>query len=259
MMPTVATSRRFFRKNSFTNPNEKTFTCRLLPACYATDFPFSHFAEAVRSIKLATCGSRGVIGITSTLPNEGKSTVATALAQSLALTGSSVVLIDCDLRNPSISRSLTPNARVGVFDVLTGTVALQDAMWKETKTALSFLPQTLSTRVAHTSEMLGSDAMRRMFDQLRGSFSYVVADLPPLTPLIDVRAAAALIDCYVYVIEWARTREDIVEQSLDRATEVRDKLAGIVLNKVDFASIGRYDGHGADYYATRSYRRYGLT
>ena len=109
------------------------------------DYPLSQFAEGVRSIKLAIdmdtrTKPRKVIGFTSAIPNEGKSTVALALGQLLARNGAAVVVLDCDFRNPSLTRSLAPNATEGIIDLVTGEAQLEDIVWKDLSTQMAFLP-----------------------------------------------------------------------------------------------------------------------
>src|SRR6201999_996354 len=91
----------------------------------ATSMPLSRFAESIRSIKLAidlnpTKTSNKIVGITSALPNEGKSTITASLAQLIAHAGKRVIIVDCDLRNPSLSANLAPNATVGIVEVISG-------------------------------------------------------------------------------------------------------------------------------------------
>src|SRR5262249_27860966 len=92
------------------------------------DSPLSLFAESIRSIKLATqhygAGPNKVIGFTSALPNEGKSTIAAAVAQLTAQGSGRVILVDCDLRMPSLSRRLAPGATAGIVDVISGARSL---------------------------------------------------------------------------------------------------------------------------------------
>jgi len=105
------------------------------------DAPFSQFAEALRSVKLAVNlnGDSGkVVGFTSSLPNEGKSTIAGALAQLTAQGGGKVVLVDCDLRNPTLSRTLAPNATAGIFDVLQNIKPLEEVIFRDPSTGLWF-------------------------------------------------------------------------------------------------------------------------
>ena len=156
--------------------------------------PFSRFAEAIRSIKLAIDLSNGsvngeqVIGFTSSLPNEGKSTISASLALLVAQAGARVILVDCDLRNPSLTRKLAPGANSGFLEVISGAVSLQDAVWTDLATNLAFLPASIKTRVVNSSDFLAGDATTALFKQLRANYDYVIVDLSPLMPVVDARA-----------------------------------------------------------------------
>ena len=106
-----------------------------------------------------------------------------------------------------------------------------------------FLPAVVTSRVAHTSEILASDATKKLFDKLRQSYDYIVVDLSPLAPIVDVRATTHLVDSYIFVIEWGRTKIDVVKHALAAAQGVYENLLGVVLNKVDMNRFGRYIGH----------------
>jgi len=234
------------------------------PLWTVVDSPFSAFAEAIRGIKVAADLSRvikanNVIGITSSLPNEGKSTIATALAEVIAHGGGRVALIDCDLRNPSLTRTLTPNAKVGFLEVLYGSALLNEVMRTDTSTKFSFLPTVVTSRLAHSSEILASHATRKVFETLREAFDYVIVDLSPLAPVVDVRAMTHLVDSFVFVVEWGRTKIDVAEHALASAQGVHDNLLGVVLNKADLKALGRYDARRGSYYHNRYYSRYGYT
>ena len=223
------------------------------------DAPFSRFTEAIRAIKLAVdlngvVKSNKVIGFTSSLPNEGKSTLAIALAQLMSQGGRSVILVDCDIRNPSLSRGLTPDAKAGILEVIAGEISLEEVVWKDHATNMAFLPAVVKSRVAHTSEILASDATKNLFDKLRQSYDYIVVDLSPLAPIVDVRTTTHLVDSYVFVIEWGRTKIDVVEHALGAAQGVYENLLGAVLNKVDMNRLGRYIGYHQSYYYNKQYR-----
>ena len=107
------------------------------------DYPLSRFSEGVRSIKLAIDmdkRSGKVIGFTSSIPNEGKSTVVLAVGQLIARNGASVIVVDCDLRNPSLTRSVARDAASGIVDLVTGEASLEDVVWKDGSTQMAFLP-----------------------------------------------------------------------------------------------------------------------
>jgi polysaccharide biosynthesis transport protein len=226
--------------------------------------PFSRFSEAIRGIKVAADVNNAgkpnkVIGITSALPDEGKSTVAVSLTGLITHAGGRAVLVDCDLRNPSVSRRLVPDAKSGLLEVIAGKVAINDVLWRESRTGLALLPAVLKSRLSHTSEILASEATQKVFEELRQNFDYVIVDLSPLAPVVDVRVMTPLIDSFVFVVEWGRTKIDIAEHAMRNFPGVHDNLLGVVLNKVNMTAFGRYEGHRSGYYFNRYYTRYGYT
>src|SRR5262249_20507212 len=224
------------------------------------DSPLSLFAESIRSIKLAThcygTASNRVIGFTSALPNEGKSTIAAAVAQLTARGGSRVIIVDCDLRIPSLSRRLTPDAKVGIEDVISGARSLEETVWRDPTTNLFFLPAVKKVPL-FSSEVLESESTKRLIEKLRASFDFVIVDLPPLVPIVDARAAAHLVDCMLLVIEWGRTKIGVVERALDTAPNVHQAVIGAVLNKTNMARLHQYDVPGKSIYTNKYYTRYG--
>jgi succinoglycan biosynthesis transport protein ExoP len=226
------------------------------------DSPLSRFAESIRAIKIAADLHRSVQGskvlaFTASLPNEGKSTAAMALAQSIASVGGRVLLLDADLRNPGLSRKLIPEARVGLLEVLANEVKIEDALCMDPDTRLVFLPAVVNERMAHSSEVLACESTRILFERLRRAYEYIIVDLPPLAPVVDVRAMTHLIDSFVFVIEWGRTKIDVVEHALRMAPGVCDNLLGVVLHKADLNLLGRFESDRRQYYDNRHYSRYG--
>ncbi len=228
----------------------------------ATAMPLSRFAESIRAIKLAidlnqSLAINKIVGITSALPNEGKSTIAASLAQLIAHAGKRVIVVDCDLRNPSLSLNLAPYATVGLIEIVTGTKQLDEVTWYDKSTGLTLLPVSRKGPLFHTSELLSAEPTKALFDRLRASYDYVIVDLPPLAPIVDVRAATPLMDCFVLVVEWGRTKIDVVQHALHTAPNVNEAVLGAVLNKTDMSIMKRYDSYHGDYYSTEHYGRYG--
>jgi succinoglycan biosynthesis transport protein ExoP len=221
---------------------------------YVVDKPFSQFAELLRSLKVtADLEANRIIGVTSSLPEEGKSTIAANFASMIAHAGSRVILVDADLRKPSLSRNLSPGASAGLVEVAAGRTALNDAIWTDPTNGLTFLPAgPESTKLLHPNEVLASVAIKSLIEKLRGAFDYVIVDFPPLAPVVDTRTTASFIDSYVYVVEWGRTKIDVVEHSLSNAREVYDRLLGVVLNKANMSVLQRYERFRTTYY----YRKY---
>ena len=227
----------------------------------AVNRPLSRFAEAMRSIRAAADLSGHAIkvfGFTSSLPDEGKTTISAAFALRVAQGGARTLLIDCDLRNPALTATLAPSAKEGLLEVVSGKRRIEEVLWKDEKTHLAFLPGATGSRmVAHSSEFIGSKALRAVFAELRQEYDYVVVDLPPVAPIVDVLSTAGLIDAYVFVVEWGRTKMEVVDLALSKASVMRDNLLGVVLNKVDFKILGRHEGRRSDYYSEKYYARYG--
>jgi capsular exopolysaccharide synthesis family protein len=223
------------------------------------DSPSAIFAEAIRSIKLAIHyrgkGSNTVIGFTSALPNEGKSTIAAAVAQLTAKVGGRVIIVDCDLRIPSLSRRWAPNATLGITDVISGARSLEETIWKDPITNLFFLP-AIQTAPLFANEVLGSEALKRFIDRLRESFDCVIVDLPPLVPIVDARAAVHLVDCMILVIEWGRTRIDVLRHALDTAPDLRQVIIGTALNKTKMDRLVKYDVQLKSTYSDKYYAKY---
>ena len=179
--------------------------------------PFSQFSEGVRSIKFAIdlenrSRSGRVVGVTSAIANEGKSTVALAVAQMIANNGASVVLVDCDLRNPSLTRSIAPNATSGIVELAFGMASLEQVVWKDQSTQMAFLPAIPnigSSRPALRAVQPGIEAgLRRIRER---SINSSLLTFRRLRPVIDVCATIELVDAFVLVIEWGRTTVDIVK------------------------------------------------
>jgi succinoglycan biosynthesis transport protein ExoP len=230
----------------------------------AVDEPLSAFAEGVRSIKIAMdirASSKGnrVVGITSTLPGEGKSTVASNLAELMAHSGKRVVLLDGDLRNPTLTRMITPRAKAGVLEVLSNQTTLDDAIYVDERTGLNFLPAVWTSRIVHTNEILASNELKNLVENLRNAYDCVIIDFAPLAPVVDVRTTTEIVDCYVYVVEWGRTPRKTVQHQLLAAPELYDRLLGIVLNKADIGVMRRYEDYSGSYYRTKYYGQYGYT
>jgi capsular exopolysaccharide synthesis family protein len=247
-------------------PTQQRIIARRDPLMWqVVDFPLSPYTESVRSIKLAidllrvkvpkkARKPKNIIGITSTSPGEGKSTISASLAQLIANADKHVMLVDCDLRAPRLTRTLAPTAKSGLLEVMSGDASLDDVIWTDQSKRLSFLPAVATSRIPHTSEIIAADELRALLDRLRGTYDYIIVDLTPLVPIVDVRATQGLIDSYIFVVEWGRTSIDLVQRSLKDAAGIYNNTLGVVLNKVGTNELKRYEGYGA-YGYDKYYRR----
>ena len=185
--------------------------------------PLSPFANAIRSIKVAADIGRGgrpskVIGVTSTFAAEGKSTVASNLAELIAQAGKKVILIDTDVRNPSLSRVVGAEDGNGLLEVLDGSVELDDAVRTDATTGLAFLPAFVRSPLAPSREIFASESFRILIARLREKFDNIIVDLPPLGPVAEVRATASLVD-------FIRLRHRVGADQPDRGAKADDRSA----------------------------------
>ena len=216
--------------------------------------PLSVFTEALRSVKMAADVSNSgannkVIGITSTLAHEGKSTIASNLAALISDAGKSAILLDGDLRNPSLTRALAPVAEAGLLELLKNKADLSDLIYRDPKTGLSFLPSVVRQRLPHSDEVLASKEFRGLVEKLRAAYDYVIIDFPPLAPVVDVRGTTRVVDSFIFVVEWGKTPINLVQSQLNSAPELTEKTLGVILNKANLKLLRRYDAnYGKEYY-----------
>jgi capsular exopolysaccharide synthesis family protein len=220
---------------------------------YVLEEPTSLFAESVRAVRLAIQrASRSApvksVMVSSSVDGEGKTTLATNLALSLAAAGNRTILVECDLRNPEMTRSLCPAASVGAVEVATGKARFEQALFIDRATGLAILPSPPRTMAAGLSEFVFSDALSNMLEHLKEHFDYVIIDSPPLVPLVDARALAEVADRLVLTIRWDSTPQDVVAQALSTLGPVYDRVLGTVLTRVDMRRLRFYD-----YYRSSSY------
>jgi capsular exopolysaccharide synthesis family protein len=216
--------------------------------------PFSATAEALRYIKVAIdlhpTGGK-VIGIVSALPGEGKTTVATGFAAFVAKSGSRTLLIDADLRNPSMTRALGYVNAPGLVNMVADKSNFDDLVITDSKFKFDFLPSSTRMKPSNSSDILNSPAMKDMLRAAKSNYDYVLVDLPPILPVVDVKAVAHLFDAFVLVVEWGSTSTDEILKAVGASPIVSERLLGAVLNKADEAVMRRFEG-----YSDRRYMYY---
>jgi len=225
----------------------------------AVDSPYSQYAETIRSIKVSADSSRSphaamqILGVVSAMPGEGKTTVAANLAFLTAkASGAKTLLMDMDLRNPSMTRHLGGH-RNGLIQVLKGQLTLDEVTQIHTPTGLHFLATGMPRRLSNASEFLKCKAMHELLSEARRRYDYVILDLPPLVPVVDARAVAHLVDGFVLVTEYGKTSAAILRRALRTSPMVSQNLVGAILNRVDLNELGRLDNVGSKFYTSDYY------
>lgn len=231
---------------------------------YGVDNPLSTFSETLRSMKLAVSlklgtgkeGSEGVvIGVLSSFSGEGKTTIAGNFASLVASQGKKVILVDADLRNPSLSRALAVSTSPGLLQIFSKEADWKSVIRPDKETGLDVIVAGKG-RAFHTSELLASPAMGAFLRELRKDYDYVVLDVPPLGPVIDARACLDYMDSAIFVIEWGKTKLNEVQTIINRDSRLREKSAGAVLNFFDARRAAAYGSYASYYYYKSEYKRY---
>lgn len=230
---------------------------------YALDAPGTFFAEAIRSIRLALQRTMRVqpvkvVLVTSALENEGKTTLAVNLAQSLATLGIRTLLIDGDLRNPQLTHALCPHADTGLLDVAMDRASPEQAILIDHSTGLSILPSTTVKQAELITELMFSEQIVDVLDHFRHRYELIIIDSPPLVPLVDGRALAELADRIILALAWDQTPGEVLSHTMDLLSPVHDRILGTVLTRVDLSRLRFYDYYSSSAYL-KPYGTAGLT
>lgn len=190
--------------------------------------------------------------VTSAEPGEGKSTVSTSIARALADAGEPVIIIDADLRRPTIAKKFKIDSKIGLTQVLAGQVELADAVRQFEDTQLFILP---AGRIPpNPSELLGSDKMRQLISELSGEFT-VIVDVPPVLPVTDAALLSTAVDGVVLVGTVGKTRKENLAEAATNLRKVSANLLGVVINRAPRTGLGN-SYYGFAYSSTGAYSSY---
>lgn len=210
--------------------------------------PKSIAAEAYRTLRTNIQYSSfdkeyRTIVITSSEPGEGKTVTAGNLALALAQGESKVLLLDCDMRKPSVHKNFRISNESGLTDLLLHKKTMEQVMVKynENLTIVS------AGRVSpNPSEMLGSKAMGTFLEEMKSHFDYVVMDTPPLGAVTDAQVLSTKVDGTILVVKAGATKKDVVMNSVNLIKKVNGNLIGTVLNGVEQHKNKYYYYYGSE-------------
>lgn len=187
------------------------------------------------------------IMVTSSVPNEGKTTVAIALAEAFASSGSSVLLVECDMRRRSVANSLGLHARNGLYSVLCGQTSLSDAVVATSTRGMYLLDS--EPQIPNPDVLLSSKRFRKMVAAALESFDYVIFDTPPLSAFVDAAVLSTLVDGTLLVVGQNVVRRDELAASRTQLEKAGANLLGAVMNLCESEKseyYTEYYSHGGD-------------
>lgn len=230
------------------NPVKNAKICEFMT--YSTREAFKRLRTNVL-ISLGDMTEKGnkIIGITSAQPSEGKSTVSINLAYSLAETGKSVILLDCDLRRPSIHAKLGVQQMPGIVEVLNGSQNLGNTLvhYKTTSSNMYFDVIAAGEIPENPSEILGSKYFQQMLQVVSEAYDVVILDLPPINAVIDAAVVAKLTDGLVLVIRENHCARFVLMDCMEQLQYAKANILGFVMN-------GSVNGAGKRYQYGKAYR-----
>ncbi|HEY3694290.1 GumC family protein [Phenylobacterium sp.] len=226
---------------------------------YMVTQPLSSFAEALRNLRAFLLYSAGgapfkLVAVTSAVPREGKSMTSLCLARAMALSGSRVLAMDCDLRQRGLTR-LIGDAKLGIVQVVEGSASLEQALLHDSKTGLWILP---AAHGAAPYDLFTNPKTDALFEHLGAKFDYIIMDTPPILGIADARILATKADRVLYAVHWNKTPLRTAQSAIEILRECGADIAGALLTRVDVKRQARFGYQdSSDYF--HAYRKYYAT
>lgn len=208
--------------------------------------PKSPISEAYRTLRTNISFSTAdtelkTIMVTSAGPAEGKSTTVCNIAVTYAQAEQKVLIIDCDLRKPTVHRSFHVTNRVGLTNVLTNQASIDEAIRETEQPNLHVI--TSGPIPPNPSELLGSKRMVTLLQELRKRFDIIIIDTPPVLAITDAQVVSALTDGVIMVIDSGKVKKEYAQRAKANLEQVKARILGVVLN-----NVSRTEGEAYYYY-----------
>ncbi|MEZ5667852.1 MAG: polysaccharide biosynthesis tyrosine autokinase [Alphaproteobacteria bacterium] len=229
------------------------------PHIVAMENPNSAYGEAVRSLRTALLLSSAdapprTVCVTSSLPDEGKTSTALSIAILAAKSGQKAVILDCDLRRPSVHKVLGRENNAGLADYLTGKAKLAEVLEIDPDSDLHYI--TAGSKTPNPPELLQSQTMLKLLAELSREYDLVVLDTPPIMAVSDALLLLRRCDKTVYVVRWEKTKRNTAVAGVRQAYDAGGDLAGVLLTQVNAKKMAQYDYADSGYYYSSAYKKY---
>jgi capsular exopolysaccharide synthesis family protein len=229
-----------------------------LPQDVVVKRPTSQYSEAIRSIRTALRYSDvdnppKVVLITSSLSGEGKTVFASSLARSVARSGGKSLLVDCDLRRPSVAKLLGVSSEPGMLDVFAENANVDGLIRVDEDSGMHYIPSKGGT--ANPQDLLSSQQMRSFLERMRTRYDLIVLDAPPVLAVSDPIILSHFVDTTIYLVRWEVTPRPIVIGAVRMLRANGGEIAGVVLSRVNARKHATY-GYGDNGYYYGRYSNY---
>ena len=221
------------------------------PETYLLQRPNSAYAESIRSLRTSLALSDvdkppRVVLIASSLPKEGKTSIALSLTYLLGSLGKRALLIDCDLRRPSIHKAHGAPLTPGLSDYLAGQADLPTVIRRHEESGSDYI--AAGTAAPDPAELLGSRQMKALLTRLSEDYDLIVLDSAPTLAVSDTRALGRLADKAVYLVRWAESKRGVATAGLRQLAESGADVVGVLMTQVDARRHAQYGFSDSGYY-----------
>ncbi len=226
------------------------------PPDFMTDNPLSAYSESVRYLRAAIAFSdldsqTKTVAITSSLPNEGKTSLTLSLGRMSAMSGSRTLVIDGDFRRRELTRTAGLSPEIGFIEHLFGAGSLKDAIHRDTKSSLDILPLSKAGHTPH--DVFGTRAFDDLLVELRKHYDQILIDTGPLLLMAEARVIAGKADKTILIVRWRHTSRTAARQSLALLRSFNANLLGVALNMVNLTSRRHHKDPSA---SNKAYSKY---
>lgn len=226
------------------------------PADFLVENPLSAYAESIRYMRASIAFSdldseTKTVAITSSLPDEGKTSLTLSLGRMSAMSGSRTLVIDGDFRRRQLTETAGLKPEIGFVEHLFGAGQLSDAIVKDRKTMLDILPLSLNGHTPH--DVFGTRAFDDLLSRLRSMYDLILIDTGPLLLMAEARVVAGKADKTILVVRWRHSARSAARQSLTLLRNFKADVLGVTLNMVDLNRRRHHRDPGATYKAYRKY------